>query len=218
MKILLLEDDAMLQEIICEHLEEIGHDVASCSDGFEAETLALEGQFDMWLLDINVPGQDGLELLKGLRQLNSSTPAIFITAQTGADVVRRAFDTGADDYLKKPFDIIELNARVGYVQKKLGLDQEILTLNEQTHFNLNDRTVTIGEKLFQLSPKESKLLHFLATHKMLVHSHETLNSFVWENETVPTDNTLRTYIKKLRQILGKDAILTVHGQGYKFEY
>ena len=208
----------MLQEIICEHLQELGHDVVATSNGIEAEDLALEGAFDMWLLDINVPGQDGLALLEGLRRVNGTTPAIFITAQTGADVVRQAFDSGADDYLKKPFDIIELDARVGYVQKKLGLDKKILALDAKTSFNINDRTIFLDDKVVSLSHKESKLLHFLATHKNLIHSHEALNSVVWENETVPTDNTLRTYIKKIRQILGKDAVRTVHGEGYTFEY
>ena len=208
----------MLQEIICEHLQETGHEVFCCSDGIEAEDQALEGQFDMWLLDINVPGQDGLALLEGLRRVNANTPAIFITAQTGADSVRKAFDSGADDYLKKPFDIIELDARVGYVQKKLGLDKEVLTLDAKSTFHIQDRTIIVGGKSFNLSHKESKLLHFLATHKNLIHSHEALNSVVWENEEAPTDNTLRTYIKKIRQILGKDAVRTVHGEGYIFEY
>ena len=215
-KILLLEDDSILNEIIMEHLEEKGHSVSLVTDGLEAEKQALEEKFDMWIFDINVPKLDGFELLKGLRAINSNTPAIYISALNQSDSVMKGFDCGADDYLKKPFDLIELDARVGYIQKRLGLDQAVLNLAEGIELYLDTRSLKVAGIEHKLSFKEVLLLQFLVTHQNVVHSHESICSAVWQDEDVPTDNALRTYIKKLRKVLGKESIQTVHGQGYKF--
>jgi two-component system, OmpR family, response regulator len=215
-KILVLEDDSMLNEIIVEHLEFKGHQVCLATDGLQAEDLALNGRFDMWIFDINVPKLDGFELLKGLRAINSVTPAIYISALNQSDSVMKGFDCGADDYLKKPFDLVELDARIGYIQKRLGLDQSIITLSSNTTLNVDSRTLVVGSSEHKLSFKEVILLQFFVAHKNVVHSHEALSDVVWQDEEIPTDNALRTYIKKLRQVLGKDAIKTIHGQGYQY--
>lgn len=215
-RILLLEDDALLNEIITEHLEEGGHKVALATDGLAAESLALEESFDMWIFDINVPKLNGFELLKGLRAVNSVTPAIYISALNQSDAVMKGFDCGADDYLKKPFDLVELDARVGYIQKRLGLDQEILNLAEGVDLYMDERILKVGTEEHKLSLKEVLLLQFLGTHQNVVHAHESICCAVWQDEDIPTDNALRTYIKKLRKVLGKASIETIHGQGYKF--
>ena len=216
MKILLLEDDALLNEIMLEHLELKGHQVTLATDGLSAENVALNEKFDMWIFDINVPKLDGFELLKGLRAINSVTPAIYISALSQSESVMKGFDCGADDYLKKPFDLVELDARVGYIQKRLGLDKSILELKVGVNLHLDDRLLRVDGIEHKLSHKEVVLLHFLATHENIVHSHEAICLAVWQDEEIPTDNALRTYIKKLRKVLGKEAIQTIHGQGYKF--
>ncbi len=217
MKILLLEDDPLVGEIIHEHLIEQGHEVTLCSDGLEAETAALSVAYDLWIFDVNVPQLNGFELLKGLRQVHKQTPAIYITALNQAESVKQGFDSGADDYLKKPFEMVELDARVGYIQKRLGLDHDLLRLGERVAYDPKERTVTAEDTLYRLSFKENRLLHFLITHPNRVYSHEALGEIVWEDEEIPTDGALRTYIKKLRQIIGKEHIVTVHKEGYKYE-
>lgn len=216
MKILLLEDDSLLNEIIVEHLELKGHEVRLATDGLQAEDYALNEHFDMWIFDVNVPRLNGFELLKGLRAVNTTTPAIYISALNQSESVMKGFDCGADDYLKKPFDLLELDARITYIQKRLGLDQTLIKISDTTHVNVQSRILTVDNKEFKLSFKEMILLQFFVTHKNVIHSHETLCSVVWKDEEIPTDTALRTYIKKLRQALGKEAITTLHGQGYQY--
>ena len=216
MKILLLEDDALLGEIIKEHLQGMDHDTVWVENGLEAENQALSGNFDMWLFDINVPGLDGFELLEGLRRVDKQTPAIYISAQNQAQAVSQGFALGADDYLKKPFEMVELEARIGYIQKRLGMD-EVTPISASISFDRSKRHLLIEGKIEKLSPKESALLYYFLQHPKQVHSHETLCDAVWGLEDAPTDTVLRTYIKKLRQLLGREMIATIHGEGYSFE-
>ena len=117
MKILLLEDDLMLSEVIVEHLEEYGYKVTALYDGIAAEDLLFEEKFDLLLLDVNVPLLNGFELLKNLRESGNNTPAIFITSMNTPQDVLEGFELGANDYLKKPFEMIELKARIDNIKR-----------------------------------------------------------------------------------------------------
>ncbi len=117
MKILLLEDDVILQEIIEEFLIEEGYSVESFFDGEKALDAIGVGIYDMLLLDVNVPNIDGFEILSYLREIGNTTPAIYITSLAGIADLKKGFDLGADDYLKKPFELEELNARIKHIVK-----------------------------------------------------------------------------------------------------
>ena len=125
MKILLLEDDIILQEIIEEFLVERGYDVESFFDGEKALDAIGAGSYDMLLLDVNVPNIDGFEILSYLREIGNTTPAIYITSLASIADLKKGFDLGADDYLKKPFELEELDARIGHIVKIHCLHEEI---------------------------------------------------------------------------------------------
>jgi len=127
MKILLLEDDIILQEIIEEFLVERGYDVESFFDGEKALDAIGAGSYDMLLLDVNVPNIDGFEILSYLREIGNTTPAIYITSLASIADLKKGFDLGADDYLKKPFELEELKALI-----KKALDSQ--TLKREVEF------------------------------------------------------------------------------------
>ena len=115
MKIMLLEDDVILQEIIEEYLVEQGYEVESYFDGEKALDAIGTNAYDMLLLDVNVPNIDGFEILSYLREIGNTTPAIYITSLAGINDLKKGFDLGADDYLRKPFELEELNARIAHI-------------------------------------------------------------------------------------------------------
>ena len=125
MKILLLEDDVILQDILEEFLLETGYEVESFYDGEKALDAMGVNRYDMLLLDVNVPNISGFEILSYLRDIGNTTPAIYITSLASIDDLKKGFDLGADDYLRKPFDLEELNARIERVVKVHRLQEEI---------------------------------------------------------------------------------------------
>ncbi len=217
MKILLLEDDAMLGDIILENLQLMGHDVLLVEDGFHAEEEAVEGKYDLWLFDINVPGLNGFELLEGLRKSGAKTAAIFITSLDDIDSLKKGFKVGADDYIRKPFEMAELEARIDNLNRRLALDVEMFELESDLFFYPKMRKIIKNKTHYELPQKASDILYFFMTHPNMTHAHEDLIDEVWANEEHPTDSALRAHIKKLRKTLGAEYIKTIHGQGYRFE-
>ena len=216
MKILLLEDDAMLGEIIAENLQSIGYDVVLVEDGLNAEEKALDEHFDLWLFDINVPGINGFELLEGLRNSGAETPAIFITSLNDIKSLKKGFKVGADDYIRKPFEMDELQARIENLSRRLNLETEVFKLQDGTLFYPLQRKIIKDDTEYDLPQKACDVLYFFVTHPNRVHTHEGLMQEIWRDEAYPSDNALRAHIKNLRKVL-KGHIKTIHGQGYRFE-
>ncbi len=212
MKILLLEDDMLLAELIEEHLREKGYEVITFTNGDEAYEYLYKNSVDLLLLDINVPGIKGSNLLKNLREQHNKTPAIFITSLNSAQDLKNGFVIGCDDYIKKPFEFEELDARVAYVLKIYNLQQE--------HFNIDDyqffpkkHLLYQNDKEIPLPPKASQILHYFVTHPNRLITKEELIANIWEE--IPTNATIRTYIKLLREFF-KERIHTIRGVGYEF--
>jgi len=217
MKILLLEDDLMLSEVIVEHLEAYGYHVTPVYDGVEAETLLFEEKFDLMLLDVNVPLLNGFELLKSLRKLDNNTPAIFITSMNASKDVLEGFEIGANDYLKKPFEMIELKARIDNIKRQFKIDSsELIKISSTISYNLSRNILLVNQKECKLSKKEGEFLFYFLQHRGEVLSSDELMMNVWSYDTAPTAATLRTYIKTLRQYLGEESISTIRGVGYVF--
>ncbi len=216
MKILLLEDDVLLNEIIEEFLLERGYEVVSCFDGFEAEDLAYEQKFDIFLFDVNVPDIDGFKLLKKLREQNIKTPAIFITSLGATRDLSNGFESGADDYIKKPFELDELNIRINNIKRLYGIDEDkVLTLGEKIKFDTQNNVLKTNEGDINLTKKESLVLKYLIDNKNRPVSIDELSINIWGYENSPTPATIRTYIKNLRKYLGEDTIENIKGVGYK---
>jgi len=215
MKILLLEDDPVIGDIVLDFLSE-DYSVEHCFNSDDALMKAEAESYDLYIFDINVPGISGLELLKSLREFNDTTPAIFVTAYQELDYLKKAFDIGANDFIRKPFELEELHARIENIKKQYNIDEEI-NLNNNTLFNPLTHQIISDEKSTTLSSKESEVLHYLINNKNRVVSAEEMLQNLWEYEDMPSDNTIRTYVKKLRHILGKEAILNVRGEGYRYQ-
>ena len=217
MKILLLEDDLLLSEIIVEHLEYYNHIITPIYNGIEAESLLFEEKFDLLLLDVNVPLLNGFELLKSLRDTGNKTPAIFITSMNTSKDVLEGFERGANDYLKKPFEMIELKARIDNIKRHFKIDDErLISISENISYDFAKTILIINNKEEKLSKKEGEFLSYFLHNRTKVISTDELMVNIWSYDTAPTSATIRTYIKNLRRLLGEEMITTIRGVGYLF--
>jgi len=217
MKILLLEDDPLLSEIIVEHLEYYSYSVTPIYNGVDAENLLFEEKFDLLLLDVNVPLLNGFELLKELRVSGNHTPAIFITSMNTSQDVLEGFELGANDYLKKPFEMIELKARIDNLKRQFKIDDKrTIEIKDGICYEFDRQIVHIDSQTVQLSKKEGEFLAYLLHNRGKVLSAKDIMINVWSYDTAPTSATLRTYIKNIRRLLGEDIVSTIRGVGYLF--
>ncbi len=214
MKILLLEDDIVLQDIIEEFLSENGYEVTSYFDGEKALDAIGCNTYDMLLLDVNVPHISGFEILAYLREIGNTTPTIYITSLSSIDYLTKGFELGADDYLRKPFDLEELNARIKYIIKRYTLHEEIefdgMTFVPKSH------QIMVGDKVIEMRQKEAKVLEYFIRNKGKIISCDEIIENVWDDESVPTHATIRTYIKNLRKMFDKEYFENIKGEGYRF--
>lgn len=215
-KILLLEDDINLSEIVEEHLTEEGYEVHLVTDAQQALDAAYENHFDLWILDVKVPLGDGFSLLKELRQSGKETPAIFLTSLNTAMDLKEGFEAGCDDYIKKPFELSELSLRVENILKRnfTHKNEEYEDLGNGFKFSLRSRILYKDDKAINLPYKEAKLLILLLQHKNDFISLERIFDELWDYDEEPSELSLRAYVKNLRKILGKDRLINQRGRGY----
>jgi len=214
MKILLLEDDVILQEIIEEFLIEEGYTVESFFDGEKALDAIGASSYDLLLLDVNVPSIDGFEILSYLRDIGNTTPAIYITSLSGINDLKKGFDLGADDYLRKPFELGELQARIEHIIKLYKLEDEIEF--DGMKFVPKAHQIFIDEKIIDLRQKEAQVLEYFIRNTGKIISCDEIIENVWDNGHVPTHATIRTYIKNLRKMFDKEYFENIKGEGYRF--
>lgn len=216
-RILLLEDDYNLSETLSEYLEEQGFEVFCTFDGEEALNKAYEENFDLYLFDVNVPKKNGFEVLKELRYKENTTPAIFITSLNSMDSLEEGFSSGCDDYIRKPFELKELLLRIqSLIKKEFSNKNEIIYINENITFNSISNELKCGKEEIKLNLKELKLLKLFLQNPNELLSHSRIYDSVWNYDEEHSDNSLRTYIKNLRKILGKDKIVSLKKFGYRF--
>lgn len=214
MKILLLEDDVILQEIIEEFLIEEGYTVESFFDGEKALDAIGTSSYDLLLLDVNVPSIDGFEILLYLRDIGNTTPAIYITSLSGINDLKKGFDLGADDYLRKPFELGELQARIEHIIKLYKLEDEIEF--DGMKFVPKAHQIFLDEKIIDLRQKEAQVLEYFIRNTGKIISCDEIIENVWDNGHVPTHATIRTYIKNLRKMFDKEYFENIKGEGYRF--
>jgi len=217
-KILLLEDDANLNDTVTEFLEDHGHEVVSVFDGYEAQEKLYETKFDLLLLDINVPGIDGLALLRESREEGVVAPAIYITSMDSVDDLEKGFESGCDDYIRKPFALKELLIRVETLLKRgfYHEKKEFIIISEGILYDTKTGELIIDGETISLGNKESRLMKLFMKTEGEVLSHERIYKHLWDFDEEPSDSALRTYIKNLRKIIGKERIVSIKKQGYKF--
>jgi DNA-binding response OmpR family regulator len=215
MKILLLEDDALLSKILTKHLKKT-YEVTAVYDGNSALEKVEENKFDLLILDSNVPGLSGLELIKELRSYNDTTPIIMITAYQDTLHLKTAFTNGCNDYIKKPFELDELDMRIENISRTFNIEQDnIIKISQYILFDATNNQIIRNEKTFSIAKKESEFLNYLVTNKNRTVSKEELTQNLWSFENMPSDATLRVYIRNLRALIGKEAIKTIRGMGYR---
>lgn len=219
MKILLLEDDAALADIMSEYLQDNDFELDHVYDGEEALSRAYETHYDLYLFDVNVPAIKGFDLLKLLRDNGDATPTIFVTSLNDIDDVSRGFQSGADDYLKKPFELAELLLRIKNIQKRVFTQQRstVVHIDENITFDIDTELLHIGEESVSLPQKELKLLKHFLKHPNEIVPFEDLNGVLWDFDETASAESLRAHIKNLRKHLTKDIIQNLRGLGYRFE-
>jgi DNA-binding response OmpR family regulator len=217
-KILLLEDDLTLNETVTEYLEEEGFEVDGVDDGLEAMDKIYENGYDILLLDVKVPQMSGFDLLKEVRSRDIVTPAIFITSLNSIDDLSVGYESGCDDYIRKPFALKELLMRVETILKRdfFHNDNEKIEISKEAFYDIGANVLYVNNEQMTLNNKESKLLKLFLQNKNQVLSHERIYDSLWDYDETYSEASLRTYIKNLRKILGKEKIVSIKKQGYKF--
>lgn len=218
MRILVIEDEKELCDSIKEGLILDGYEVDACYNGLDGEEMATVETYDLILLDLTLPDTDGMEILQSVRSQNALVPILILSARVQTEDKVEGLDRGANDYLTKPFDFSELEARIRsltrrkFVQKSIYLSfdgLELDTKSRRLHYN--------GEEIF-LTKKEMGILEYLLLNQERVVSQEEIIEHVWNNEVNEFSNSIRVHIsalrKKLREKMGHDPIVNKVGQGY----
>lgn len=216
-RILLLEDDLTLNETLTEYLEDNDFEVVTSYSGQEAYELAYEQNFDLYLFDVNVPDINGFELLKKLRDEQKETSCIFITSLNSMDNLEEGYNSGCDDYIRKPFELKEMLIRINTILKRdFGAKKETIKICENIEFDSKANALLENGVDVKLNQKELKLLKLFLKHPNELLNHDRIYEFVWDYDEEYSDNSLRTYLKNLRKYLGKDKIVSVKRLGYRF--
>ncbi|MFA9374367.1 MAG: response regulator transcription factor [Poseidonibacter sp.] len=216
-KLLLLEDDLTLSETIVEYFEEQNFEVINVYNGEDALNAIYEQNFDILLLDVNVPLLNGFDVLKKLRSQGNLTPAIFITSLNSMDSLEEGFNSGCDDYIRKPFALKELQLRVQtIIKREFSSKSKLLQIANNVTFDLISNEIKKDEEIVKLNPKEIKLLKFFLQHPNELLVHDRIYDYVWEYDEEYSDNSLRTYIKNLRKLIGSEKIVSLKKLGYRF--
>lgn len=221
MRVLLVEDEKKLSNSIAKGLSNVGYAVDAAYDGEEALYEYEVNEYDLIILDLNLPKKDGLDVLRAIREKDNEIKVLILSARTKVDDRIVGLDEGANDYLIKPFDFGELKARIrNLLRREFVQKPQNLTLNGLT-VDTKAKRVLYHTQEIMLTRKEYGILEYLMLHENQIISAETLTEHVWNNEFDPFSNTFRYHIhslkKKLSTASGREFIKTVWGQGYIIE-
>lgn len=221
MKLLVVEDEKMLQQIITKGLKKCGYAVDHADDGEMALEMFGENEYDLIVLDLNLPKVDGMEVLHQIREKNQEIKVLILSARSDIEDRIAGLDDGANDYLVKPFDFLELEARIRCLLRQRVVMEELILTHNELSLNTKNKTVCYGELKLDLTKKEYGILEYLMVHKEEVVSAETLIEHVWDSEVDLFSNTFKFHMSSLRKkLLEKtsiDWIKNIRGVGYQIE-
>jgi two-component system OmpR family response regulator/two-component system alkaline phosphatase synthesis response regulator PhoP len=233
-RVLVVEDEPHIRELVCLHLGHEGYVCDGVGDGQQALKLAEADRYDLLVLDVMIPGLDGLSLCRAVRngQMNRDVPILMLTARRDESDKVVGLESGADDYLTKPFGVRELVARarallrrprqpVGTVLTDVARANDGLVRVHGIVIDVPKRRVVVEDREIELTDQEFRLLHLLVTHAGIVFSREALLAKIWRGDTFVTVRSVDTLVKRLRRRVEADPanpryLLTVWGVGYKF--
>lgn len=217
MNVLLIEDDTQLNSTITKYLNRNDFKVTSLTDGEIAISKIDRSKFDLFIIDINIPNIDGLELVKYIRQKDLLTPIIIITASLELDNFKVAFENGCSEYIKKPFYLEELKIRINNILKNTHSDT-IINISNNITYDTEYEELTINSEIIKLRKKERRLLTLLLQNINRSVLTQTIENYVWENE-IKESYPLRQLITDLRKKFNTEEnfIFADKGIGYRFE-
>jgi two-component system, OmpR family, copper resistance phosphate regulon response regulator CusR len=216
-RILIAEDEERIASFIESGLKAGGYATKVVADGESALALARSGAYDLMILDLGLPRQDGIDVLHTLRNEGAAIPVVILTARSSVREVVTGFEGGADDYITKPFSFDELLVRVRARLRKEGGFQTAVLRAGDAELDLRTRTATVAGEPVELSAREFALAETFFQHAGHVLSREHLLSRVWGYDFDPGSNVVDVYVGYLRKKLGKERIVNVRGMGYRFE-
>lgn len=212
-KILFLEDDKLLAMSVLDELFDASYEVDWVQEGDDASEACFENKYALYLFDVNVPGINGFDLLKQLRSSGDTTPAIFLTSRHQIEDLAKGFESGGDDYIKKPFDLNELLIRIDSKMPKMTLE----FLSRDFALDASSLSITCKDKTVKLPAKEFALLNYLCRHREQFISPDDIIFNLYDDKPISIA-TLRTYIKNLKRHLdGCGVIENMKGVGYRFK-
>ena len=221
MRILVVEDERALCETIVRSLRRLAYSVDPCYDGDTAIDLLGSERYDLVLLDLNLPGADGMTVLRTLRQTDRETRVLILSARSEVADKVEGLDAGANDYLAKPFLLEELEARIRSLTLRQFTQNDVVLHCGPLSFDARSRTATAAGQPLALTRKETGILEYLLLHRGRPVSQEELLEHVWDNSVDNFSNSIRVHIsalrKKLRAALGYDPVRNRIGEGYLIE-
>jgi len=216
-RILIAEDEERIASFVEKGLRANGFSTQVAAEGEEALRLARSRRFDLLILDLGLPGKDGFEVLRELREAGSQLPVVILTARDSVGDTVAGLEGGADDYITKPFRFEELLARVRVrLRGERAAELTVLNAGDAT-LDLRMRQVIVEGRAVDLSAREFALAELFFRHAGQVLSREQLLSHVWGYDFDPGSNIVDVYVGYLRKKLGKDRITSIRGMGYRFE-
>ena len=218
MHLLVIEDERALCETIVLSLRRLAYSVDYCYDGEKALELLGVEKYDLVLLDLNLPGKDGMEVLRTMRQTDRETRVLILSARGEVEDKVEGLDAGANDYLSKPFHLAELEARIRSLTLRQFTQQDVVLTCGDLSFDTRARSASVNGQAITLTRKETGILEYLMVHQGRPVSQEELMDHVWDNSVDNFSNSIRVHIsalrKKLRAALGYDPIRNRIGEGY----
>lgn len=216
-RILVVDDEPHIVSLVTRGLRGEGYDTIVAEDGVEALDLALREDVDLVVLDVGLPGMDGFDVLRHLRTAGHDMPVIMLTARSGTDDTIEGLDAGASDYMPKPFAVAELLARVRSRLRERGAGSATSITRGDVTLDILARRATVDDKEIDLSAREFALAEYFMRNAGAVLSREVLLSHVWGLDFDPGSNVVDVYVRYLRAKLGSEHIVTVRGEGYRWE-
>lgn len=219
MRVLVVEDDLDLIELLAEGLTMYGYAVDKAYDGEEAIDMAYVETYDVIVLDINLPKKDGFQVLDEIRKFNKEVNIIMLTARSDIDDRVKGLDFGANDYMVKPFDLKELDARMRALLRRKSVTENTILKAGALSFDTTTREAFVGETKVNLTAKETAILEYLFLNRQKYVSSEELIDHVWDSNADSFSNSVRVHMsslrKKIKEIDGENKIENVIGKGYR---
>ena len=219
MRILIIEDEKKLCEAIGKSLHSAGYEIDVCYDGREALEMIFIEEYDLIVLDLNLPGVDGMDILKLLRDENEETKVLILSARSQIADKVEGLDAGANDYMEKPFHLKELEARVRSLTRRKFVQKDVCLECDGVIFDTKERTAYVNGEKVLLTRKENGILEYLLLNQGRPVSQEELLDHVWDITSNNFSNSIRVHMsslrKKIKAVLGHDPIENKIGEGYK---